>query len=366
MSSSPRSNGFRALTVVRRSRTSARRTRSSTLLLGVALIGLIQSFAAPAGAQTQDAERATARLAARDGIEAVLEGRYSEGVAFLERAESMVPAPTHLLDLARGYDKLGKLVRSRELYLRLTKEDLPPSSPKAFREAQAAAVAELAKLEPRVPFVLIEVKAENAAGVNVSEDGVGLAAGLVGIKRPADPGTHTYAASADGFEAASATVMLREGSDEIVTLTLRRVRKAAGAVPPADGGDRELDVSGTEASRGGFGLRTWGFVAIGAGALSAGVGGYFLVKAVGDQSDANELYDNCRPGGCSPDQRQEVVDRDERALNGRRAAIGFFAGGALALGTGITLLLTAPASSTETAGVKPWVGLNSAGVIGRF
>src|SRR5215213_7964423 len=122
-------------------------------LLTAALAAISTTFAQAASAQADDTERATARSAAQQGIAAVLDGRYSEGVDLLERAESMVHAPTHLLYLARGYEKLGKLVRARETYLKLTKEELKPSAPKAFRDAQAASVSELARLEPRIPTI---------------------------------------------------------------------------------------------------------------------------------------------------------------------------------------------------------------------
>jgi hypothetical protein len=331
--------------------------------IGTAMFAAV-CWSGGARAETDDAERATARAAAQRGILAVIEGRYSEGVSLLERAESMVHAPTHLLYLARAHEKMGKLVRARETYLKLVKEELKPSAPKPFRDAQSAGTAELAKLEPRIPSITIQVEAAELAQVIVSENDVPLSPGMLGIARPADPGAHKYTASAEGFDTVTKTVTLNEGASEIVVLKLRR-SLAAGSAGASE--KRELAAGSVEGAATGDGgsIRTWGYVALGASVAGAGVGTYFLVQSMREQSSADDWFAECKPN-CPPDQQSKIRRMDDTAARQRTGAvIGFAAGGAL-LAAGLTMLFVVPDDDAAKVGMRPWVSPTSAGVAGRF
>src|SRR3954454_24091886 len=91
--------------------------------------------ASVARAQTDD-ERAAARVAARQGFAAFNEGRYRDALDLLERAESVVHAPTHMLFIARSYEKMGRLVKAGETYAKLLQEQLLPNASKPFRDAK--------------------------------------------------------------------------------------------------------------------------------------------------------------------------------------------------------------------------------------
>src|ERR1043166_614467 len=89
-------------------------------------------------AQT-DEQRAAARSIAVEGARACTEQRWQDCVNLFQRAESVVHAPPHLLYMARAEEKLGHVVRARELYLKIVRERLADNAPQAFRDAQTTA-----------------------------------------------------------------------------------------------------------------------------------------------------------------------------------------------------------------------------------
>src|SRR5690348_5663659 len=85
----------------------------SLLLQGVVLPNLLVQECHAA----TDQERAGARSAASEGIQAFQDGQTEKALKLLEQAESIVHAPTHLLFIALSRAKLGKLVEAREAYI---------------------------------------------------------------------------------------------------------------------------------------------------------------------------------------------------------------------------------------------------------
>src|SRR5258706_10178573 len=110
-------------------RLSSRNLRSTSLCIGLvtALSGVLL-HAPDVRAQT-DEERAGARAAATQGADAFSQNRYADALDLFARAESLVHSPSHLLYMARSLEKLGKLVRARETYLKITRERLEPTAP---------------------------------------------------------------------------------------------------------------------------------------------------------------------------------------------------------------------------------------------
>src|SRR5512145_1200497 len=136
-------------------------TRRSLLPLCFAVAATL--LASPASAQTEE-DRAAARSLATQGISAFNEGRHAEALDLFSRAETLLHAPPHVLYMARAAAKVGQLVRARELYLKLSREELAANAPPAFRDAQAEARDEAKAIEPRLASIVITVKAP--AGVS--------------------------------------------------------------------------------------------------------------------------------------------------------------------------------------------------------
>lgn len=348
---------------------------------GATLLGLTLCLATTAHAQS-DEQRAAARALATDGAKAFNEGRWQDAVELFTRAESLVHAPPHLLFLARAHERLGRLVRAREAYLKIVKETLPASAPQAFRDAQASAEQELRTIEPRIASLTISVEgAADAADLAVMVDGAPMPAALIGVPRPIDPGEHRIEAVAAGFRGQPAAVKLLDGERKAVVLRLDKDPNAAAApatpvpvttlpVSPAAGVESTPSTSDT-GSDSGQGLRIGSYVAFGVGALGLGVGTYFLLDSRAKRSDADATEEECKARGpclASDPLAEKVATLDDDARGALTLSIVGFAVGGVGIATGTALLLMSPSSEAQAKGfsIRPLIGLGTAGVVGRF
>jgi tetratricopeptide (TPR) repeat protein len=179
------------------------------------LIALSLAATAPSLFAGNDDTKA-ARPYAAHGLSLFQEGRYREAIDQFEKAESHYHAPTHLLYIARAHEALGELVEAHAMYRRIVDEDLDENAPKAFERAQVEAVTEVGKLEPRIPVVEVAVRGADPSAVTLSVNGTPRDVGRLLL----NPGTHTIAAEASGFESAPEVVTLSEGDRRELTLTM--------------------------------------------------------------------------------------------------------------------------------------------------
>ncbi|WP_437594059.1 hypothetical protein [Sorangium sp. So ce1000] len=324
--------------------------------LGIASLLLALTCTPAALAQVSDADRATARSLAVEGQEALDRKDFAAALDRFGRADAIIHAPTLLLGVARAQVGVGQWIAAQESYNRILREGAPEKSPEQFFEAIAAAQRELDALAPRIPQVLISVRGPDTAAVTIDDAPVPRAA--LGVRRPVDPGDHVVRAAAPGFAPAEVKMTLAEGASETVALELNPVapppaRPRAPVAPPPDQG---ASASGS----GGSGRTVLGIVALGLGGagLAAGaVGGVLAIDKHGD------LSDRCLGGRCDPSLKGDV---DSYHAMGTLSTIGF-AIGAVGVGAGTLLLLTAP-RSPQRAGISitPVIGLGSAGAKGSF
>lgn len=353
------------------------RGRMSAGLLAVALashstLGLAQS----------DDERAGARAAASEGAKAFNESRWADAIDLFSRAQSLVKAPPHLLYIARSHEKLGQLVKARENYLQIKRANIADDAPAAFKEAKRAAETELAALEPRLPYVTVNVQGAGAAQVTVTQDGVQVPSALVGVPRPVDPGEHKFQAYAKDMESEVVTLTVKEGGKESVALAL--VAKPGAGAPAGGGGDGAGSPEGADGagdrgtSSGSNGMKIGGYVALGVGAVGLGLGTVFALTASGKYSDADDLFDksgcgsNTGPGtACDKSVQDDIVALDEDGDSAKTLSYVGFGVGIVGIGAGVTLLLLSSGSNKSSARpeaprVMPWVGYKSAGISGHF
>lgn len=329
-------------------------------------------FSRPVAGQT-DAQRAGARAAATAGAQAFTEQRWGKAADLFARAEGVVHSPVQLVYLARSYEKLGQLVKAREAYLKVVNETVAPNAPAPWRDAKTDAQAEDAALEPRIPYVTIEIAGVPTARVTM--DGVEVLSAFIGVPQPVDPGDHEFKAARQGKASATAKVSLAEGERETVVLTLATGgAPMAGAVGPAETHAQVRAVissalaSDVDAGRGVSPL-TW--AVLGVGAIGLGVGTIFALKTSSELDEANGLCDIPTSSGaraCPDNKRSQIEALDDSARSAKTLAIVGFVAGGIGIGTAATLLVL---SSTERARssrsqLQPWVGLGSAGLRGRF
>jgi hypothetical protein len=314
------------------------------LSLAVLLLPAVASAQGPA--PVSEADRATARQLAMDGKTALDRRDYTVAADRFTRAEALVHAPTLLVGLARAQTGLGKWVVATELYRRILREGVAPGAPQAFVEALKDAQKELDDLEPRVPSVIINVKGPVKS---VTLDGAVVPAAALGVKRPADPGTHVIRAEADGQPPVQVTVTLAERKVETATLELKGTALTPGGPPPPS-------------RAGGSPLRTLGIVGIGVGGASLVMGAVTGGLAVSKHS---ELVKKCLGAQCPP---SEYGTLDSFRLMSSLSTAGVVAGGVLAA-AGVVLVVTAPKVAPTTTGsvwLSPVLGAGYAGMKGTF
>jgi hypothetical protein len=311
------------------------------------------------------ADRATARTLAQEGYVALREKDYATAADRFGRAVSLVHAPTLLRDLARAQVGLGKLVDAHENYSLIIREGVAADAPQPWVQAVADAKAEIVAIPPRLPWVTITVSGPSDPVVTI--DGVTIASASLGVKRPADPGTHEIRASAPGYYTAKRLVTLQEGESVNIAFELEDAPPDAPPEPPVDtspvvSNEPPPDPEWRKpAIIGAFALG-------GAGLALGGITGILAIKK------HRKLSPACVGGTCGPDQK---ADLDSYHTLGTLSTIGFIVGG-VGAATGTVLLFVKPPSSKsgETGGtppkarsavnVAPFVGLGSAGVEGTF
>lgn len=250
------------------------------------------------------------------------------------RTDADADATSRLLTLARAQAGVGKLVDADASYT--TVIDVLASEG-ADAATLAPLRAERADVRRRAPRLTVHV--DGPASARVFLDDREVAADML-ASQLVDPGPHVVRASAPGMSPARTTVQAREGG--VVDVVL-----AMAPAPSAPATQDESTRSSTGSTQ-----RTLGWVLVGSGGALLAGGAYFAVKAASDQSS---LRTSCS-AVCSVEQvdnmKTESVAGNVLLLSGLAAAA-----------TGVVVVLTAPSS---TAGVRPYVGLGTAGVVGSF
>jgi len=329
-----------------------RRTRvlavSAHLALSAALVDMPSARAASPA--VDDETRAAARKLGTEGVRAYQAGNYDEASERLERAFSLLEAPSLGLWSARALEKKGQLVKAAERYLKTTRLPVEAGGEANVQEqAKADAATEREALLPRIPELVIQIEGADPSDVEVTINGAPVKAALIGTARPTDPGTAEIVARR-GSDEVRQTVELPEGQSRTVTLNLEtgqataeegaQVTATAEATPAED--DRAPD-AGTKSR--------WqipvGWTALGLGVAGLATGGIFAGLAAGEYGAA---ADGCEDNVCPPGHEDQIA--------------GYIAGGVFAA-AGVTLLLTAP-KRPESAYIVPVLGFGTVGVRGRF
>ncbi len=318
------------------------------------LVGL--AWPLSASAQTE-ATRAAARTLGTEGVEALQAGRYAEAVDKLDRAFTVVRAPSIGLWLARALVKSGKWVEATERYLEVSRLDPSSGDVNVQQQAQADAAKELEQLSARLPALRIQVRGASRSAT-VAIDAKRLPAALLGAKVPVNPGAHVVELQ-DGYQHFQRRVDAREGGTVAVSFDASAAGNSSdsSATSPA----------GAAAKPGLSRLQVAGIVVGGVGALGLGLSGYFAIRARSFDRESKQAgrcddQNTCDATGYA--QRGDAID------HATAATVSVLAGSVLA-GVGLTLVLAggdkrqADAARVEA---RPAVaaGLTGLELCGRF
>lgn len=299
-------------------------------------------LSAGAAAAASPKEKAEARTLLNEAKKATKDKRFGDAERALRRADGLDSSPQTRIDLAAVLAEQGKLVEASGVLHRITDGTVASPATKRFHDQVKK---QLAVIEPRIPWIQVDIGGPSAGAALTTIDGKDVDATN---EVPFDPGSHAISVSADGFEDASRTVTLREGAHEHVHLDLLPTVKAPP--PKVAGGSKAPAII---------------FFALGGAGLL--VGGGAGIAALLQAKDAKA---QCTGNVC-PSSSAAAIDRSK--LSGTISTVGFIAGGTL-VGAGIIALIASSSGSgdskkespKEGARVTPWIGLGNAGLSGSF
>jgi hypothetical protein len=298
--------------------------------LALLALACVVSIAMPAPAEVSPQERVAARALADAGFELFTAGDYETALDRFASAEKIIHAPPHLLFMARCYERLGRLLEARAVYLGIVEEPLDDRAPREFHQAKDAAARELAELLRRIPAVRLEVLGPDPALVELSVDG---ATHPFAADQPLffEPGSHRFEVRAAGYLPRTRSLELREGRTELVRIALQPV-----------GGGQALETSpsllgpAVLLSLGGAGL-----------IVGAVTGGLALGKA-------GELEEAC-PRRSECPAAHEPLEEEARRL-GTASTVAFAVGGAMAGAGAIWLIVALSEDDQQELAVAPRPG----------
>ena len=157
------------------------------------------------------------------------------------------------------------------------------------------------RLRAQIPRLTIE-RGPGAEAATIELDGVSLGASSVGVPVPIDPGPHTLAATAPGYEPYNRTVDIPEGGEETFSIELVKI----------DEGDTETavpDEGPTPAATGrkpGEEMRTIAYVVGGVGSVSLLTSGVFFFLM---RSKMGDIEEYCGDDGTCKDDILGEADR---------------------------------------------------------
>lgn len=302
------------------------------VLRALAVVALsLYSTAALAAPSRQDVAKADRLF--KEARTLMAQGKFDVACPKLEESERLDPAPGTRYQLAVCYEATGRPATALALYLEVA--DLAKSA--GFKDKEKVARDKAAALEPKVPRIVIEVKAARPPGLVVTRDGAPVEQEQYNRPILVDPGDYVIEATAPERKPFKTTVAVKgEGARVSVPISLLPVedfsRDAVPEPPPPSP----------------FGAQRIAAIAVGA----AGVGGVVAGSVFG--MNAKSAYEKAMGDPslcptkktCYPEGKSLVDQAQSDAL---ASTITFIAGG-VALAGGVVLFVTAPSSAAPAKG----------------
>ncbi|HEY3495615.1 MAG TPA: hypothetical protein VGK73_13050 [Polyangiaceae bacterium] len=323
------------------------------------------ALSAPARADVT--QKASAEALFDDALRLMKTGSYAAACPKLESSQKLDPGIGTLLYLGECYERVGRTASAWATFREAASAAEAAGQGKRVRMARDRSE----RLEKELAFLTIEVvePTRALAGLLIHRDGVVCDPVVFGAAVPVDPGPVVVAATAPGYDAFSVTVEVDAAARQKVFVPLlaksapAEVPVAAAAPKVAAPEPRPAPVpprAPPPAPRGdpGKGQRIIGLSLGGLGLVGAGIGTYFGLRAIDEDSQADE--GSCDETTCQDAGDFEHADSASRAAEASNVA---FAIGAGLLATGIVVYLTAPSAPDERAlRIAPRVGPAFAGI----
>jgi hypothetical protein len=337
--------------------------RRLALLLAVALA----LHAPPCRAQGDDSLVAARKLF----IEAVADQdgkRFEVALDKFRRVAAVKETANVRYRIASCLDALGRPAEALAAYDAVVRSGAQdPSS----ADAVAASRARGAQLESSVARLTIVVSGDAAADTEVRVDDAPVDQAALASSLPLLPGSHTLRASAAGRTPFVTTVKLAAGARVTLAVTLQPVEAPSpvpGPVPSATPTPSPTPAPATAdippAAAPSAGVPTGAWIAFGAGGVLA-VGS--VVSLVLRSSNLSTLSSDCTTTSsgslsCPASKSSEVNSAHDAAALEGPLGIGLAAGAAAAVGIGVWLWLAPPGSVASALVVAPSVSPHAAAI----
>jgi hypothetical protein len=313
-------------------------TRCAAVVATLALAAApMRASADPSPSAEPGAAVAQARQHFSRGVRLYEEDDFRAALIEFERAYELAPNWAVLYNVGQSHYQLRDYVRALSTLERYVRE----GGNQIAKDRRAQVEREVEELRGRVARVTVT---SNVAGTEIAIDDARV--DRTPLRRPVlvGAGRHKVTGSRGGYVAATRIVDIAGGDDVDIALDLME--------------ERGEQANGQEQRN-----YTAAIVAGTLGAAGVAVGSVFGVLAVGNKSS---LQSECTAAKVCPPSAQDDVNAFAR--NGTISTIGFAAGAAgLVLGGYFLVHERArDAPATSAAGVTPWIGYGSAGVVGTF
>jgi hypothetical protein len=301
--------------------------------------GLCASIASLLFAVSAAAEdTATAGALFDKGVADMEAKRFDSGCPAIEESQRIDPRPGTLFTLAEclsGWGKVASAVARYQEYVDLVSL-LSPQQQARHRDRLVTARAQLTKLKPTVPTLMLVLPANAPAGTTVTRNGETLGSAALGLALPVDPGTYDIVTRAPGMPARQTSVTLALGDAKRLELeTGTPTATLPAPPPPVPPPTTEPTVAAAppiERSSG-SGRRTAAYIAGGVGIAGVVLGSVTGILVLGKKQTVS---DNCPNHECNDEGYSAVNSAQSLALVSN---IGFGVGIA-GLVVGGVLLLT--------------------------
>jgi hypothetical protein len=302
------------------------------------LFGL--TTAAPVFAEPSAAEKETARSLMDEGDKLVAAGQAAQALERYRAAHQIMGVPTTGLELAKTESQLGFWVEARATALSVVRIPVVAGEPSVYGSARTRAEALAEELAARIPTLVIQLT-PTVAAATVSVDEVVLPPAALGLPYKANPGPHVVSAQAAGYDRAASEVVLTEGQQGSLVLTLIPSTAAVAAQPTLPAEPAAATPTDTPPAAEGA-SNTLAYVSLGVAGVGATVGAVTGIMSLGQKSDAEKF---CHGNVCSREAKESIDS--SRAL-ATAANLGF--GVAIVAGAfGVWQLLTSDSPSNDRA-----------------
>lgn len=301
--------------------------------LGV--LGALTLVSALASAQDPGAKASAVQLF-DEADRLMQEGNVSAACPKYAASMKLDPQLGALLHLAGCYAKNGQLASAWGAY-----REAEEMGRMKGDERAALAKEQAALIEPRLSRLTVVVPASaHVQGLEIRVDGSPLMPGAWGNTAPIDPGSHGVEARAPGYEAWSSSVDVT-GDAQSVRVEIPVLTQSAKVAPSNAATPVTVQVDDT-----GSPIRTLGWVGLGVGAASLGLGAVFLVQ----KNSKLDQRDGICPTSleCTEQEESDIksLTSDARTAD-TLATAGFIVGSALVVG-GVAAIIFAPKAKART------------------